>query len=108
MARVPDPASLSIEVAYARPERQLLVQLHVPRGTTAIDAVRCSGILQQAGELDAARLDLGVYGVPVDHGHRLAGGDRVEIYRPLKLDPREARRRRAGLSATGRGERRRG
>lgn len=89
-----------IEVAYAKPDRQRVVRLALAPGLSAIAAVRASGILRECPELDADRLALGIYGHKVEPDQLLEPGDRVEIYRPLKVDPREARRR---LAAEGQG-----
>ncbi|AUH50086.1 RnfH family protein [Chromobacterium sp. ATCC 53434] len=86
---------LSVEVAYARPERQWLVALSLPSGACALDAVRASGILAQCPELDEAALKLGVFGKAVKPEAALREHDRVEIYRPLLADPKEVRRQRA-------------
>jgi len=85
--------SIRVEVAYAMPERQHLVELEVAAGTTAGEAVRWSGLLAEYPGLDAA--DIGVFGEPVAASHVLEDGDRVEIYRPLEADPRDVRRERA-------------
>lgn len=85
---------INVEVVYASPERQTVVAVQVPSGTTALGAVQLSGILQQLPEPDAP-LDLGVFGNAVAHDHAVGEGDRVEIYRPLQVDPMERRRRRA-------------
>lgn len=92
------PASsdlIEIEVAYARPERQVLVTLELPRGATLLDAVRKSGLLQQFPEIELERATLGVFGKIKAGDEILSGGDRVEIYRPLLVDPKQARRKRA-------------
>ena len=89
-----------VDVVYARPERQCIVRVALVDGMTALDAVAASGLVQEFPELAARTLALGVYGQLVEGSHRLAPGDRVEIYRPLRVDPREARRR---LAAGGRG-----
>ncbi|WP_434633706.1 RnfH family protein [Chromobacterium sp. CV08] len=86
---------LSVEVAYARPERQWLVAVDLPMGATALDAVRASGILAACPELDEAALKLGVFGKAVKSDAVLREHDRVEIYRPLLADPKEVRRQRA-------------
>jgi putative ubiquitin-RnfH superfamily antitoxin RatB of RatAB toxin-antitoxin module len=86
---------LAIEVVYATPAEQVLIALEVPAGTTAGEAVVRSGILQRLPDLDAARLELGVFGRGVPAATVLGDGDRVEIYRPLNADPKQARRRRA-------------
>ena len=86
---------LGVEVAYARPERQLIVPLSVPVGTSAWQAVEKSGIFQQFPEVAIADLSLGIFSKAVKPEHVLREGDRVEIYRPLLADPKEVRRRRA-------------
>lgn len=83
---------IAIEVAYAERDRQTLLALRVPAGTTAAQAVALSGIRERHAGIppDAA---LGVHGRVVAPGHVLAAGDRVELYRPLPADPKETRRR---------------
>ncbi len=88
-----------IEVAYAKPERQRVVRLALAPDLSAIAAVRASGILRECPELDEGRLDLGIYGRKVEPDRLLEPGDRVEIYRPLRADPRETRRRLAARRA---------
>lgn len=89
-----DDGGLRVEVVYATPQRQWLIELEVPPGTSAGEAIRMSGILEEIPGLDTT--NIGVFGEVVVPGHRLRSGDRVEIYRPLAADPREARRRLAG------------
>ncbi len=84
---------LRIEVAYARPDRQTLLKLRVPAGTTAREAVRLSGIRGEFPEIDLDANQLGVFGRKVKGETPVQEGDRVEIYRPLRADPREVRRR---------------
>lgn len=86
---------LQLEVAYARPERQLIVKLSLPAGTTAREAVLQSGIASEFPDIDLTQLKLGVFGKAVPAEHVLRDRDRVEIYRPLQADPKEVRRRRA-------------
>lgn len=82
-------------MVYARPERQVLRSLEVADGTSLIEAVRQSGILQEFPEIDLTTARLGVFG-KIRHGaDTLRDGDRVEIYRPLLIDPKQARRKRA-------------
>lgn len=90
---------LSIEVAYALPERQRLVAVKVPAGTTAREAIALSGIAAEFSGLDTAGCPLGIFGEQVQDDYVLSAGDRVEIYRPLINEPRETRRR---LAASGR------
>lgn len=89
MAHVSD---IDIEVAYARPERQVVLALRVPAATTAREAIERSGILSQFPEIRLDNNPIGIYGQVVEPGRKLEMGDRVEIYRPLEIDPREARR----------------
>lgn len=91
---------IRVEVAYATPEEQSILSLEVPAGTTADEAVRLSGIEEQFPEIDVGRNRLGVFGKLVKAGHTLAAGDRVEIYRPLKADPKVVRRELAALGKT--------
>jgi putative ubiquitin-RnfH superfamily antitoxin RatB of RatAB toxin-antitoxin module len=67
---------------------------------TALEAVEASGLITEFPELAGCELPLGIYGCRVESGQSLRDGDRVEIYRPLRLDPREARRR--SVQAAGR------
>ena len=87
--------TIGIEVVYAGPQGQRLCRLSVPKGTTAGEAVTLSGLLAELP--DAARL--GIFSRRVESGQVLEDGDRVELYRPLILDPMEARRRRARRGA---------
>lgn len=86
---------LRCEVAYARPDRQVVAVVELGEGATAADALRASGLLENCSEIDPATATFGVFGRVVPAYHPLQDGDRVEIYRPLKVDPRAARRRRA-------------
>ena len=86
---------MRIEVAYAAAERQVLVALEVEEGATVETALRqVAGQAAFAG-LDLNRMPVGVYGRRVDRSRLLCAGERIELYRPLLLDPKEARRRRA-------------
>ena len=84
---------MRIEVVYALPDGHHIVELDLAAGATAADAVKASGIPARHPEVDLSRL--GIFGRRVAGDARLSDGDRVEIYRPLALDPKEARRRRA-------------
>ena len=89
-----------VEVVYVQPGKQMVVAVDVPVGATAGDAVRASGIAQHFAGLDVEHAPLGIYGKRVPREHRLAAGDRVEIYRPLTADPKEVRRRLAAEGKT--------
>ena len=87
---------IPVEVAYALPERQLIVALEVTPGTTALEAAQQSGIEQEfPGLVVDAGTNLGIFGQAVPLQQALNPGDRVEIYRPLKADPKAARKARA-------------
>ena len=88
---------LEVEVVYARPEQQLLIQVSVPAGSTARDAIVRSNILSDTSGLDVETLAVGIFARRVTLDHILKAGDRVEIYRPLTMSPVEARRWRAKL-----------
>jgi putative ubiquitin-RnfH superfamily antitoxin RatB of RatAB toxin-antitoxin module len=85
----------TVEVAYALPGRQRVVQLTLHAGMTALDAVLAAGLEREFPEIASHDLVLGIYGRRVEATQVLRSGDRVEIYRPLKFDPRDARRRAA-------------
>lgn len=92
--------SLAVEVAFALPERQKIVTLAVPPGTTAREAVRQARLYEHFPELSAISFEeaeLGIFGkrLPAPDNHVLRAGDRVEIYRPLRIDPKQARIERA-------------
>lgn len=88
--------SIGVEVAYARPDKQVIIVVTVPSGALLEEAIACSGVLQQFPEIDLGRNKVGIFG-KLSHLHApLRAGDRVEIYRPLMADPKESRRRRAG------------
>jgi len=87
-----EPGTIPVEVVLALPERQWLRDLTLPAGTTAREAVQQSGLQAHCPELDLERCALGIWGLEVAGDKVLAAGDRVEIYRPLRRDPRAARR----------------
>ena len=93
---------ITVEVAYALPQKQLLKTLSVAPGTTALEAVKMSGILESFPEIDTNSDNMGVFsqvlgtkGLDEPAQYQLQPMDRVEIYRPLIADPKEVRRRRA-------------
>jgi putative ubiquitin-RnfH superfamily antitoxin RatB of RatAB toxin-antitoxin module len=90
-----DEEKFLIEIAYATPERQVILEQQVAPGTTARAAVLQSDIDQYFDTVDKQKDDLGVFGKAVKDDYELQPGDRIEIYRPLKADPKEVRKRRA-------------
>ena len=95
-----DMPMISIEVACATPEKQLIIKLEVPPGTGARAAVELSAIQEQFPQLDVRQSAIGIFGEVVNDDHPLKQDDRVEIYRPLINDPRDARRFLAARGAT--------
>lgn len=89
-------ALLHAQVCYVRPDRQFLLDVAVAQGTTLEQAVVQSGILGMAPEIDLASCKAGIYGKLKTLDTLLREHDRIEIYRPLTADPKDARRRRAG------------
>jgi putative ubiquitin-RnfH superfamily antitoxin RatB of RatAB toxin-antitoxin module len=96
-----DSLSVSVEVAYALADRQKLLSLQVPRGTTVRQAALLSGMEQYFSDLDLSTCPLGIFGKLVAQAHErvLLEGERVEIYRPLLADPKEVRKQRAAKAA---------
>lgn len=80
-------------MVYALPDRADSVVLMLGENSTVQDALRASGVLERNPGADARRV--GIFGRKVSLADRLADGDRIELYRPLAMDPKEARRRRA-------------
>jgi putative ubiquitin-RnfH superfamily antitoxin RatB of RatAB toxin-antitoxin module len=88
-----------VEVVYATPSRQEVIGLTVPPGASVEQAIRESGLLEIFPEIDLARNRVGIFGEIAGLRDPVRDGDRVEIYRPLRADPKEARRRRAARRA---------
>jgi hypothetical protein len=88
-------ALIAVEVAYAKPDQQVIVQLNLPEGSTVAQAISKSGLLQQFPELDVQSANVGVFGKVCALNQLIKQADRIEIYRPLLNDPKDARRQRA-------------
>ena len=86
---------MRIEVAYASPQRQAVVAFDLDEGATLAAALRAAARHEAFAGLDVEAMPAGIHGAPARRGQALRKGDRVELYRPLALDPKEARRRRA-------------
>lgn len=87
---------INVEVTYALPQRQELVQLRLPAGATVRDAVEASGLLQKYPDIEIdGRNKLGIYAKLAKADAVLRDRDRVEIYRPLIADPKAVRKKRA-------------
>lgn len=89
---------LQVEVVYAQSGAEDLVTLSLAPGSRAIDALRLSGLPERHPEIDRHDPLLGIFGTRVAPESVLADGDRLEIYRPLRADPKELRRHRASTS----------
>ncbi len=87
--------SINVEVAYALPEKQLILPLQVPEGTSVLEAAQQSGITAKFEEIDLDNAKFGIFGKVVAPRQILQEGERVEIYRPLIADPKEVRKARA-------------
>jgi uncharacterized protein len=87
--------SIEIEVVYALAAEQIVIQLTVRAGTTAHEAIALSGLRERYPTLDSEMRAVGIFGRAVPQDTVLRRGDRVEIYRALVADPKQARRRRA-------------
>ena len=95
--------TIRVEVAYALPEKQRIVKLDVPNGTTALQAVSMSQLDEVFEELVVGPdIKLGVWGKAVTGDRVLTAGERVEIYRPLLVDPKEVRKARAARAKAAR------
>jgi putative ubiquitin-RnfH superfamily antitoxin RatB of RatAB toxin-antitoxin module len=86
---------MNVEIAYARPDVQVILALDIAEGATVEAAIAQSGILQRFPEIDLTQNKVGIFSKPCRLDQPLRSGDRVEIYRPLIADPKEARRIRA-------------
>ena len=84
-----------IEVAYATPQKQIIIECEIDPDTPVREAVRLSGIDREFPQIDPDNCDLGIFGKAVADDYNLVDGDRIEIYRPLIADPKEIRRQRA-------------
>ena len=86
---------LNIEVCYALPEKQLLINVKLPEGSTLQQALDASGVLVKHPEIDLKKNKFGVFAKLSKLDTVLRDKDRVEIYRPLIADPKEVRKQRA-------------
>ncbi len=86
---------IEVEVAYATPEKQVILTVDAEPGVTIEEAIVASGILAQFPEIDLAKNKVGIFGKAGKLDQKMAAGDRVEIYRPLIADPKAARKKKA-------------
>ncbi|RLQ23624.1 RnfH family protein [Seongchinamella sediminis] len=95
---------INVEVAYALPEKQAIIALQVPEGTSALEAAKQSGISTRFDGIDLDNAKLGIFARVVSPEQVLREGDRVEIYRSLIADPKEVRKARAARAKERRGQ----
>ena len=88
---------MQVEIVFALPQRQVLLNVSVPEGASVADVFAASGIARRFPDHDLDTYQAGIWGHPVDRDRRVREGDRVEVLRPLEIDPREARRLKAGI-----------
>lgn len=86
---------INVEVVYAKPDKQTLLTVSLSENCTVAEAILQSGILTQFSELNLETLAVGIFSTPCALDRIVKNGDRIEIYRPLQHDPKEARRQRA-------------
>lgn len=88
---------IKLEVVYALPDEQTLLAFSAPQDISIKEAINISGILEQHPDIDLASQQVGIFSKRILNidDYTLQNGDRIEIYRPLQVDPKEARRRRA-------------
>jgi len=92
---MPDVSCISVSVVYAEPERAFEIELSLSGGASVEDAIERSGIRKARPDIEIREDRLGIFSRRVSFETILRDGDRVEIYRSLLVDPKEARRRRA-------------
>ena len=89
------PDEILVEVAYALPEEQVIISIKVPTKFNVKQAIEKSDIQKKFPYIDLSKNKVGIFGKKTTLDHLLKDRDRIEIYRPLILDPKEMRRKRA-------------
>lgn len=85
---------IEVEVVYATPKQQVIITVSVLPNSTVEDVIHASGILRQFPEIQLELQKVGIFSKIVDLQHRVKPHDRIEIYRPLIIDPKDARKKR--------------
>ena|SRR5690554_5324524 len=88
---------ITVEVAYALPDEQIILSLEIPEDTTVEQAIKRSGILDRYPQIDLDNDKVGIFGKICKLTGTLSAKDRIEIYRPLIADPKESRRQKAEM-----------
>lgn len=87
-----------VEVAYALPDEQVILEVEVPKEATVEEAIKRSGILEHYPQIDISKDKVGIFGKMCKLNASLHDKDRIEIYRPLIADPKESRRQKAEMA----------
>tara|TARA_B100001142_G_scaffold327565_1_gene385471 strand:- start:875 stop:1168 length:294 start_codon:yes stop_codon:yes gene_type:complete len=90
-----DDKNITVEILYIEPGSQNSLMLKMPQGSSIHEAIYCSGVLRRFPEIDLTVNKVGIFSKICSLDTLFCEGDRIEIYRPLVTDPKEARRRRA-------------
>ncbi len=90
-------ATVKVELAFATPAKQVLREFDVPVGSSVADVIARGNLVREFPGLSLEDVQAGIWGRPVGRDHVVRAGDRIELYRPLRMDPREARRLKAGV-----------
>ena len=88
---------MRVSVAVALAQRQEVIEVDVPKGATVADAIAAARLERRFPDLVVDALEAGIWSRVVSRATRLREGDRVELYRGLKADPKSMRRARARL-----------
>lgn len=96
---------ISVEVVYARPGMQFLQRVALSPGETVHAAIRRSGLLEQEPDIDLEQAGVGIFGKPCALDAPVYDGARIEVYRPLLIDPKALRRKRAAVVSKRRAQR---
>ncbi len=86
--------TITVELVYIKPGSQTSLMLDIEQGSSIKQAINISGLLQRFPEIDLSVNKVGVFSKVKPLDYVLTNGDRLEVYRPLLVDPKEARRRR--------------
>jgi putative ubiquitin-RnfH superfamily antitoxin RatB of RatAB toxin-antitoxin module len=91
---------MQIGVTYAEPDQQIWLSLEVPEGSTVLNAIERSGILSRCPQVDLKNNKVGIFGKITKLTTSLSEGDRVEIYRPITVDPKTVPQRKIATDDT--------
>ena len=89
------PEQILVEVSYASPTKQIIIAIKAPIDFNVKQAIEKSGIQKKFPEIDLGKNNVGIFGKQTTLEHSLKNKDRIEIYRPLIIDPKELRRKKA-------------